>query len=64
MTFPLRDPLSIRLTNRATLLRMLASGEAHMSRAELRAELRDLAQQLDDDARAAGRLEARKGATV
>jgi hypothetical protein len=57
---PLRDILSTRLTNRATLLRMMASGEMQMSRKDIRAELRDLARQMDDDARAAGRLEALK----
>jgi hypothetical protein len=60
----LRDVLSIRLTNRATLLRMIVDGEWTMPRRELRAELREIARQLEDDARAAGRLEARKGCST
>ena len=57
----LRDILSVRLSNRATLLRMIAEGEFVMPRRELRAELREMARQLEHDAQAAGRLEARKG---
>jgi hypothetical protein len=58
------DILSVRLENRATLLRMLASGEWTISRKELREELREMARQIEEDARAAGRLEARKGCSV
>jgi hypothetical protein len=58
------DILSVRLENRATLLRMLASSEWTISRKELREELREMARQIEEDARAAGRLEARKGCSV
>lgn len=56
-----RDILSLRLENRARMLRMLASQEAAMSRSELRQLLREQAEQLDDDARAVGRMERAKG---
>lgn len=59
-----RDILSLRLENRARLLRMLASGEASMSRRELRAYLQELAADLEADARAAGRLELRVGGSA
>lgn len=59
-----RDILSIRLENRARLLRMVASGEAAMGKAELRAWLREVAADLEADARAVGRLEREMGGSV
>ena len=61
MSYLTRDILSLRLENRARLLRMVAHGEVVMPPRELRAELLHIAEQLDADARAAGRLEQRKG---
>jgi hypothetical protein len=57
------DILSVRMRNRATLLRMLAAGEAPLSDMEARAELRCLADQLERDAEAAMALEIRRART-
>ena len=52
-----RDPLSVRLAARAQLLDMIRSGEAHMSRADLRTILAEMVAELRADALTAGRLE-------
>jgi len=52
--------LSERLRNRATVIRMLASGEWTIPRTEMRAEMREIAAELDADAERAMRLEIRR----
>lgn len=54
-----RDILSVRLRNRATALRMLASSEWEISRTELREELRAIAAELERDAETAMSAEVR-----
>lgn len=58
------DILSVRLRNRATLLRMLASAEWTISRTELRREMRDFAAELERDAEKAMRLERKYGGSL
>ena len=58
------DILSVRLRNRAALLRMMAAGEWVMSARELRREVRAVAADLERDAERVMSLEVRKGGSV
>lgn len=60
----LTDILSVRLRNRAQLLRMAASGEWHMSARDLRREIREIAAQIERDAETAMALEIKMGGSL
>jgi hypothetical protein len=58
------DILSVRLRNRAQLLRMAASGEWVMTARELRLEVRAIAAELERDAEKAMALEIKRGGSL
>jgi hypothetical protein len=58
------DILSVRLSNRARLIRMLVAREWNVTRKELRHELAAIARELDRDAERVMALEIRKGGSL